>query len=281
MLAIAQEGIYIQYRRQRRILKYYNPIPFAGGSIEPQSTQREKDLIFDALKRALKVQKITYRELAKRLKMSEPSIKRIFSSRTCTLDRVLEICAALKISFADVMQASKNLTPPTHTLKPETEAFFVANFEHFIFYRKLGTTPDVKKLCREEGLDLKMANRYLKKLADLDLIDVESTGAIRFRTPVGYLKLTPNGRLEKLVRKNWILEMARIVPDKNDEQHKILAMSTGLSPANRAALQKDLEDLFDRYRRAGFTDQTFQNFESVGLAVLLGPYRIGTLGRLS
>ena len=49
------------------------------------------DLI-DALKRCLRAQELTYRELAARIRMSEAAVKRMFSRRAMSLQRLEQIC---------------------------------------------------------------------------------------------------------------------------------------------------------------------------------------------
>jgi transcriptional regulator with XRE-family HTH domain len=48
--------------------------------------------VVDALKRHLKAQKVTYAEVAKSLRVSEASVKRMFSKGSFTLDRFEQIC---------------------------------------------------------------------------------------------------------------------------------------------------------------------------------------------
>ncbi len=59
-------------------------------------------LLVDQLKRELKSRGITYAQLAKLIGMSEASVKRMFSQRNMTLDRVDEILAATGIEFAEL-----------------------------------------------------------------------------------------------------------------------------------------------------------------------------------
>ena len=47
--------------------------------------------VVDALKRALKARKLTYAQVARELKMSEASVKRMFSSQHFTLDRFEQV----------------------------------------------------------------------------------------------------------------------------------------------------------------------------------------------
>ncbi len=63
------------------------------------------DLI-DALKRLLRGQGLTYRDLALRLKMSEAAVKRMFSLRAMSLQRLEQICDVLDIGLAELAAES-------------------------------------------------------------------------------------------------------------------------------------------------------------------------------
>jgi transcriptional regulator with XRE-family HTH domain len=58
--------------------------------------------VIDVLKRELKARGLTYAVIAERIGMSEPSIKRMFSQRNFTLERMDAICAAAGIEFTDL-----------------------------------------------------------------------------------------------------------------------------------------------------------------------------------
>ncbi len=58
--------------------------------------------VIDVLKRELKARGLTYAVIAERIGMSEPSIKRMFSQRNFTLERLDEICTAAGIEFTDL-----------------------------------------------------------------------------------------------------------------------------------------------------------------------------------
>jgi predicted XRE-type DNA-binding protein len=51
--------------------------------------------IIATIKRQLKLQALTYRDVAVALDLSEPSVKRLFASEQFTLDRIVEICSLL------------------------------------------------------------------------------------------------------------------------------------------------------------------------------------------
>lgn len=58
--------------------------------------------LVDALKRFLRAQDLTYRDLATRLKLSEAAVKRMFSKRAMSLERLEQICDVLDIGLAEL-----------------------------------------------------------------------------------------------------------------------------------------------------------------------------------
>ncbi|MER8700455.1 helix-turn-helix transcriptional regulator [Mesorhizobium sp. M1273] len=73
-------------------------------------------LIFEALKRTLKAKGITYRVLAERMGVSEPTVKRIFHERNCKLDRLMEICTAAGVELENVLGSiTEDQDPPTRS----------------------------------------------------------------------------------------------------------------------------------------------------------------------
>ena len=59
------------------------------------------DLI-DALKRCLRAQDMTYRDLAARIRMSEAAVKRMFSRRAMSLQRLEQVCDVLDVGLAEL-----------------------------------------------------------------------------------------------------------------------------------------------------------------------------------
>jgi DNA-binding Xre family transcriptional regulator len=63
--------------------------------------------LVEALKSALKGRDITYSELAKRIKMSEANVKRMFSRHTMTLQRLEDICKAIELDFFELAKLAR------------------------------------------------------------------------------------------------------------------------------------------------------------------------------
>ena len=65
---------------------------------------RNQSQLIDALKRELRKRRITYKQVAAALDLSEPSVKRLFAGRFFTLERLEKICELLGIGFNDLVQ---------------------------------------------------------------------------------------------------------------------------------------------------------------------------------
>ena len=63
--------------------------------------------LIDSLKRVLKSRHITYAELARRIGMSEASVKRLFSQRTITKNRLEQVLAALELDFFELAKLAR------------------------------------------------------------------------------------------------------------------------------------------------------------------------------
>jgi DNA-binding Xre family transcriptional regulator len=72
--------------------------------------------IIDVLKRSLKTRGLTYKDLAKRLDLSESSVKRVFAAETFTLERLENICAAIGMTVTELVQMSARSNEARSTL---------------------------------------------------------------------------------------------------------------------------------------------------------------------
>lgn len=87
----------------------------------------EIDQLVTTLKRRLKLQGMTYRDLAAALRLSEPSVKRLFSSRRFTVDRLVEISNLLGFTLAELAREAAAGELRLHTLTREQEAELVSD----------------------------------------------------------------------------------------------------------------------------------------------------------
>jgi len=87
----------------------------------------ETTQLVDTLKRQLKAQGLTYRHVAQALKLSEPSVKRLFASGRLTVSRLEQICRLLGFTLAEMTRESAAAVPRLQRLDAAQEARLVSD----------------------------------------------------------------------------------------------------------------------------------------------------------
>lgn len=83
--------------------------------------------ILGVLKRALKARGMTYGEVGRRLGLSEPSVKRLFSTGRISLDRLAKLAGLLDLTLAELAQEAAGAAPVVARLTQAQEAGLVAD----------------------------------------------------------------------------------------------------------------------------------------------------------
>lgn len=144
--------------------------------------------LVDTLKRLLKARGITYGDLAGRIDMSEASVKRMFSQKNFTLQRLDQILAASGIEFEELSAAQSAPTLISHlTLAQEREIIgdprmlvvAVCAMNHIGF----------DDIVRTYAMTELQVTQYLLRL-----------------DKIGFLELLPNNRVKLLISRtfSWI-----------------------------------------------------------------------------
>lgn len=93
----------------------------------PEIDMKELDQIVATLKRRLKLHGMTYRDLARALKVSEPSIKRVFASGKFTAERLVQVCEVLGMTLAELTQEAAIAGKQLQALTEEQERSLVSD----------------------------------------------------------------------------------------------------------------------------------------------------------
>ncbi|MES2103447.1 MAG: helix-turn-helix domain-containing protein [Pseudomonadota bacterium] len=144
--------------------------------------------LVDVLKRELKARDITYADLAARIDMSEASVKRMFSQKNFTLQRLDEILQATEISLRDLA-----LTTNEETLISE-----------LTYDQEKEIIGDPKKfIVAVSVLNLLTVEQIIKIY---DISEVEVIKHLLRLDRIGFLELLPNNRVKLLVSRTfrWI-----------------------------------------------------------------------------
>ncbi|PRC93294.1 helix-turn-helix domain-containing protein [Solimicrobium silvestre] len=164
------------------------PVVSSFATLQTFDAMSKAITIIDALKRELKNRDITYADLAERIRMSEASVKRMFSQKNFTLQRLDEILLAAEIDFHD-------LTSHEHESKLILELSYEQEQE---------IISDPKKfLVAVSALNL----LTLEQIVDIyAMTEAEVVGYLLRLDKIGFLELQPNNRIKLLVARTfkWI-----------------------------------------------------------------------------
>lgn len=238
--------------------------------------EQEVESTFQLLKAHLKSKKISYADLGRSLKMSESNMKRIFSNQTCSLDMLSKICAASGITMFDLISTASHVEVLSFQLSEEAEAYFLNNFEAFIFFRNLGAALNTNEFLRTQPLSKEKQTSVLESLQKLKLIR-KTKGGYELAVS-GYMDLSKTPALVKKLYDQWVpWFFEQVLNNPKSDRYSLKVTSTGLSKAHKLQLLAEVEQLFDKYREIGYRDQRIasSDYESVGICIGIGPHRVG------
>lgn len=147
--------------------------------------------LVDSLKRELKARGITYADLAQRIDMSEASVKRMFSQKNFTLQRLDDILAAAQIDFRDIAAAMHDDGRLITELSYEQEKDIIGDTKLIVVAVSVLNQFTVEQIVQIYTLT---EAEVVKCLVRLDRI--------------GFLQLQPNNRVKLLVARTF-----RWIPD--------------------------------------------------------------------
>lgn len=139
-------------------------------------------LIVQSIRAVLRQRQMTYKDLARALGLSEPTIKRDFSRRNFSLSRLDDISAALGISLPELLQGTSNDAAPLTQLTRQQEQALVRDPRLLLVAYLLANDWKQSEIVAAFHLD---ENRLIDVLLNLDRLRI-----IDFRPPHRIKKLT-------------------------------------------------------------------------------------------
>ncbi len=134
-----------------------------------------------ALKQCLKARGITYAALAKRLGLSEASIKRIFARGSFTIERLHAVCRILDMSFYDLARLAYQSDAGVTTLTREQEAALAEDPNLLTTFYLLLNDWTPARIRQRYDFDERQQRRLLARLHDLQLIELRPGMRCRLR----------------------------------------------------------------------------------------------------
>jgi len=223
--------------------------------------------IMTSLKALMKSRQITYSELARRLRLSEASIKRIFSRATLTLARLDDICQALEVSLSEVVRlASEQSADNPEPLTLEQETALAADPELLACFYLLANGRTGRELGTQLGVDERVIRRWMVRLDALHLIELRSKLRARTRA-ASVIAWRPDGPLRRLYESQIRQEFLQAAFARSGEALHFL--SAELSDASCKVLLRKLERVAGEFRDLAELDRTLPPRDKRSMAALV------------
>jgi len=228
-----------------------------------------KDLM-NHLKEIMKMKKITYKEIAQHLGLSESGVKKIMQADDLSLSRLQEITQYLEINIVDLMAHISDPKILDGRFSPEIEQFFVKFPEAFDFYWKLVVerTP-LNKIQKAWNLNDAELYRWLRELDQLNLIQWQKGDNIKL--PARQMtRWVGRGPLTEKIQRQWAHDLV----DDSYVQNTTGASTYRLrylkiSQRTKAELQKAIEELELEFLQRSVREQSLSDEELIDVRLFL------------
>ncbi|MEC8231915.1 MAG: helix-turn-helix transcriptional regulator [Pseudomonadota bacterium] len=229
------------------------------------------NLIYDTLKQCLREQRITYKQLAQKLNVSEASVKRNFSLQAFTLEKLEQICECLHLSLSELFQLSQKQQEKISQLSEEQELKLLANPKLLL-----------AAVCVRDGW------RFDEIISHYNIEEVEGIKLMTTLDKLKLIELLPNNRYKLLIAQDfrWIpggplakfMEnevMVKFMAPKKNEPWMFRSYLRGrYSPSSVAIIQRRLEQLRQEAAKLSSEDNALpiEERQHIGLLMAMRPW---------
>lgn len=130
-------------------------------------------LLVDTLKKALRQRGLSYVDVARALRLSESSVKRLFAHRDFSLDRVERICTLMKLELTDLLELMHAAEPRISELSEDQERALVSEPKLLligILAISFWTAADILQTFKVSKTELVRMLVHLDRLRIIDLL---------------------------------------------------------------------------------------------------------------
>lgn len=132
----------------------------------------QTDRLLNELKSALRAAGLTYADLASHLGLSEASVKRLFSTRKVSLDRLERACAFVGLELSDLVERMNANVERVSQLTPSQETELLASPKLLLMIYLLLNGWPVDEIVATFRIDDREAFRLLRQLERLGMIEL-------------------------------------------------------------------------------------------------------------
>lgn len=243
----------------------------------------EYQALIQTLKQTLKEKKITYRQLADSLKVSEQTLKRFFTQEDGSVGRIAEICDVIGVNFFRLAEFSNERREKQFKLDESQELFFAENPWVYGYFNLLlrGRTPG--EIATQFGLSPARIHALHRDLEAQALIERMEGERIRVLVN-GAHNWIEGGPLALTLGPKFVVAFVEHCLKSQAAQHLedkpfITSSLKQVSPETAKSFVDEMQDLLKNFRRRAEIDQTLLPYERlvsfqwvVAMTTLISPF---------
>lgn len=195
----------------------------------------QSDELVALLKQQLKALGKTYVDVAKVLDLSEASVKRLFSEKNISLQRLEKIAELAEMELADLFQLLNQSQQKISQLTKEQEASIAGDLELLLVALSVVNGFSYDHLLRHYDLKESLLIQKLAQLDKLKIIDLYPNNRIKLRVAPNFHWL-PNGPIQRFFQEKVEKDFFQSRFDRESE--KLMVLNGILTPESNAELQK-------------------------------------------
>nr|CAA6830558.1 MAG: Cro/C1-type HTH DNA-binding domain-containing protein [uncultured Thiotrichaceae bacterium] len=223
--------------------------------------------LLTTLKRLLKREGKTYTDVAECLSLSEPSVKRLFSSQNISLQRLDSICHLLEIEISElVFEMQQDNIASINELTHEQEVQIANSLELLLITVLVLNRWSLDQIMQHYKFGLPECIRHLAHLDRLGMIELQPNNRIRLLASP-YFKWRENGPIQQVFREKIEQEYFRSSFTRDTEHLSVLNVM--LSKASGQQFQRKLERLACEFDETSKNESGLEIGERKGSTVIL------------
>lgn len=242
-----------------------------------RSTVEETQDLMAALKARCKAMGLTQGQLATKLGISLPTVKRWFSGHGVGLENLFQLLKILDISLDDIVSVLPQVKAKTFNYTLEQEDFFADQPEFLSYFDQLIQGKSPTQIERSFKISARATRKYLKQLEAIGLIEVHANDKVKLLVQ-GEPAWRQNGRLALVLRARAVTEFVQAAAVKSDELSLFLH---GYTAADLSELRQEIGVLMQKaqslHRRSTILDDQTKPY---GLMIGLAPFKWSVLNHV-
>jgi DNA-binding Xre family transcriptional regulator len=155
--------------------------------------------VFEALKMHLKARGMTYADVARALEISEATVKRMFATRNCTMDRLDSICELIQVDLSDLARAAPRESRLINQLTREQEQELMADPAKFLVAVCAMQQMRVEDIVEAYDIDEARCVALLLQLERIGFLELHENNRIRLRVSRVFAWI-PDGPIVRYVK---------------------------------------------------------------------------------